>query len=392
MWRDWSPYVSVAERRARAARAMKKRAGRGLAVEPVIIEGRNIAHSFWGQAWCSHLEAMGDLANRLPRGRSYVRNGSVCHLGIEPGRVHAFVMGNELYEVELSVARLPAASWRAIKARCAGAVGSVLELLEGRLSAQVMRVVTHAEAGLFPERRQLRMSCSCPDWASVCKHVAAVFYGVGARLDQRPELLFELRGVDHHDLIGEGVRALSQVTARGSGRRLASDDLGAVFGIDLAPVAAAAAPAPPRVRGKSRPARNAAGVPAAERGAATPRRGAASAPSRRSAATAPSRRTREAPVATSSEPIKKVTARSRGTPVPQVEVQPRFTAATVRAARRRLQLDAADFARLLGVSVATVVRWEAADGPLKPQARPRAAFEHAAGMSPAQARRALSRR
>jgi uncharacterized Zn finger protein len=354
MWRDWSPYVSVAERRARAARAMKKRAGRGLAVEPVIIEGRNIAHSFWGQAWCSHLEAMGDLASRLPRGRSYVRNGSVCHLGIEPGRVHAFVMGNELYEVELGVARLPAASWRAIKARCAGAVGSVLELLEGRLSAQVMRVVTHAEAGLFPERRQLRVSCSCPDWASVCKHVAAVFYGVGARLDQRPELLFELRGVDHHALIGEGARALSQVTARGSGRRLASDDLGAVFGIDLAPSAPAAphAPAAVRVARKRRTAGNGA--------VATSRALHAQAPATRRAAP------------------------------PQARAG--FTAAKVRALRRRLELDAAGFARLLGVSPATVARWESASGPIKPQARPGAALARAAGMSAAQARRALAGR
>jgi uncharacterized Zn finger protein len=381
MWRDWSPYVSVADRRARAARAMKKRARRGLAVEPVIIEGRNLAHSFWGQAWCRHLEAMGDLANRLPRGRSYVRNGSVCHLGVEPGRVHAFVMGNELYEVELTVAPLPAAKWRAIKARCAGAVGSVLELLEGRLSAQVMRAVTHAEAGLFPERRQIGMSCSCPDWASVCKHVAAVFYGVGARLDQRPELLFELRGVDHRDLIGEGARALSQVTARGRGRRLASDDLAAVFGIELAPEAAVPVPdqpAAPRTLRKSRRA------PAAGNAAATPRRVVASLRAMRE---------RGETAMPASRALRRKEAPARqAAPSRSMDVGEGLTAATVRALRLALRLDAQDFARLLGVSPVTVARWECADGTLKPQARPRDALQRAAGMTAEQARRALSRR
>ena len=382
MWRDWSPYVSVAERRARAARAMKKRARLGLAVEPVSIEGRNFVHSFWGQAWCRHLEAIGDLANRLPRGRSYVRNGSVCHLGIEPGCVHAFVMGNELYEVELTVAPLPAAKWRDIKARCAGAVGSVLELLEGRLSAEVMGAVTHAEAGLFPARREMVMSCSCPDWASVCKHVAAVFYGIGVRLDQCPERLFELRGVDHHELIDEGARALSQVTGRaGGGRRLASEDLGSMFGIDLAPQTQAPVQHPPLARGKVRKRGHA---PAAARTSAQSRRGAAG--------TSPRHTRGETATPVSRALRKKEIAARHAAPPRRVAADEGFTAAKVRAVRLALRLDTASFARLLGVSAVTVARWESTDGVLKPQARPRAALERAAHMSPAQARHALARR
>ena len=188
----WRPYVSVAERRRRAAKKMDALRKKGVDVQPVVIEGRKIAKSFWGEAWCGHLESFSDFENRLPRGRSYVRNGSVCHLAVAKGRIEAKVSGSELYNVKVAVKTLPGKQWSAIKRRCSGQIGSLLELLQGRLSDHVMAVVTDRQDGLFPAPKEISFECSCPDWAVMCKHVAAVLYGVGARLDARPELLFLL--------------------------------------------------------------------------------------------------------------------------------------------------------------------------------------------------------
>jgi uncharacterized Zn finger protein len=207
---------------------------KGADIQPVEIEGRKIARTFWGEAWCDHLESFSDYANRLPRGRTYVRNGSVCHLEIKEGRVLAKVSGSELYDVDIRIETLPPKKWTAIKKRCAGQVGSLLELLKGQLSNHVMQVVTDRKEGLFPLPREIKLDCDCPDWAVMCKHVAAVLYGVGARLDQRPELLFQLRGVDHEDLISaDAEAAVSAATSRGTSKRLADDSLADVFGIDL---------------------------------------------------------------------------------------------------------------------------------------------------------------
>jgi len=204
-------YIPAAVRKAKAERLVEKLRRKGERLEPLRIEGYAIARTFWGKGWCDHLESHSDFANRLPRGRSYVRNGSVCDLKIEPGRVLARVVGNDIYEVEITIRRLPAQRWAAIRRRCAGGIASLIELLEGRLSAAVMRIITDRENGLFPRPVEIEMSCSCPDWATMCKHVAATLYGVGARLDDRPELLFLLRGVDHQDLISE--RAITRLVA-----------------------------------------------------------------------------------------------------------------------------------------------------------------------------------
>ncbi len=186
----WKPYVPVGQRRKSAEQAMGRLRKSGVSLQPVRIEGRLIARTFWGKAWCDHLESYSDFENRLPRGRTYVRNGSVCHLEILRGRVNAKVQGSSMYTVAVDISPLPGPSWKAIKKRCTGRISSLLDLLQGRLSAGVMEVVTDRDAGLFPSPREIRMQCSCPDWATMCKHVAAVLYGVGARLDAQPELLF----------------------------------------------------------------------------------------------------------------------------------------------------------------------------------------------------------
>jgi uncharacterized Zn finger protein len=250
MWYRFRPYVPVANRRAQAAREVEKRRKKGQAVSPVVIKGRTIARTFWGKAWCDNLESYSDYENRLPRGRSYVRNGSVVDLQIQPGKVTALVSGSELYQVSITIATLPEKQWRVIKARCAGQIGSVVELLQGHLSDSVIGLVTSHDSGLFPQPREIKMSCSCPDWAGMCKHVVAVLYGVGARLDHQPELFFRLRKVDHLELIEEAVSGAGKKTLTRK-KTLAEADIAAVFGIELAQLDADAAPpasAPPKQR------------------------------------------------------------------------------------------------------------------------------------------------
>ncbi len=213
-------------------REVAKRKKKGLAVDPVAIEGRTIARSFWGKAWCDHLESYGDYANRLPRGRTYVRSGAVLHLAVSPGRVDALVQGSDLYEVSVSVTPLARPRWRGVVDACSGEIDSLVELLRGRLSDGVMRVVTDRDKGLFPAPSQIRMECSCPDWAQMCKHVAAVLYGIGARLDERPELLFALRKVDHLELLSAGAAAPGRAR-RPDAQAIAPSDLASVFGIEM---------------------------------------------------------------------------------------------------------------------------------------------------------------
>ena len=229
-----APYVPVAERRRRAMKKMEALRKKGVDVQPVTIDGRQIAKSFWGAAWCEHLESFSDFENRLPRGRTYVRNGSVCHLAIAKGEIKAKVSGSEIYDVQVAIKTLPGKKWTALKGRSSGQIGSLLELLEGRLSDHVMEVVTDRKQGLFPLPGEMSFRCSCPDWASMCKHVAAVLYGVGARLDTRPELLFTLRGVNHEELIEtDAEKAVAAATSRGKSKRLAAAEVGDVFGIEI---------------------------------------------------------------------------------------------------------------------------------------------------------------
>ncbi len=229
------PYVPVAQRGWQAQKEMAKLSKNGRVVAPIAIEGRKIAQSFWGKAWCDNLERYSDFENRLPRGRTYVRNGSVIDLQIERGKVGALVSGSEIYTVEVEVAVAAPARWKAICRDCAGSIGSLVELLQGKLSKNVMERVCREADGLFPAPPEIKMSCSCPDWAGMCKHVAATLYGVGARLDSNPDLLFALRGVDRAELVSTvGADLPLTEAAAASERVLADDDVAALFGIDIA--------------------------------------------------------------------------------------------------------------------------------------------------------------
>lgn len=240
------PYVSVAERRQLAAREALRAKKKGEPLDPVRPlqkRGREIATTAWGRAWCDHIESFHDYANRLPRGRTYVRNGSVYHLAIAAGEIHARVMGSESYVQRVAIAPCQPAIWQRVRKRCAGGIGSLIELLEGRISSAVMAAMTEERDGLLPDLRQVELTCSCPDWALLCKHLAAVLYGVGARLDERPELLFKLRGVDPSELVDTSALPGQAARPRSKGRRI-EGSLSSVFGIELDEDPEAATPKP----------------------------------------------------------------------------------------------------------------------------------------------------
>jgi uncharacterized Zn finger protein len=232
---DWPKYVPVAERRRQAEREVAKLRKQGRPVAPVVIAGRGaIAGTFWGKAWCDTLESYHDYENRLPRGRSYVRNGSVIDLQIAPLEVTALVSGSSIYKVGISIKAAPKPQWQSLCRDCAGAIDSLVELLQGRLSSAVMERLCRQDNGLFPKPSEIRFSCSCPDSASMCKHVAAVLYGIGSRLDDSPELLFRLRGVDAADLIAN-LKADSPLSkSAATGNVLQDEDLSALFGLEMA--------------------------------------------------------------------------------------------------------------------------------------------------------------
>jgi len=342
----WAPYVSVAKRRAKAAREMKKLAKKGMRIEPIEVQGRKIARTFWGEAWCNHLEKFSDYENRLPRGRTYVRNGSVCHLTVSKGRVEAIVSGSELYRVNINIAPLTASKWKNVRKQCAGQIGSMLELLQGRLSDNVMEIVTDQNKGLFPKPSEINLACDCPDWAGMCKHIAAVLYGVGARLDHRPELLFLLRNVDHEELISAELDIQKATAGKGKRRRLAGADLSDVFGVEM-----------------EEPIR-----------------------------TSRQKRTvnRKVLIKTGNKTVKKRSVRKT---IAAKKKKKAFipTAAAVARLRKRFKLNISQFATLVGVSPPTVANWENGSGKLNLRQRTLDALTQVAALTPEQAAGKLKR-
>jgi len=240
----WAPYVSVAELRRKAEKAAAKAKKAGTDLSPIEPSRGAIAKTFWGKAWCNNLEQYSDYSNRLPRGRTYVRNGLVIDLKITAGEVRAQVMGSNLYTVNVTVTAVPDKQWQTIGAGCAGTIDSLVELLQGKLSKGVMEHICKPGTGLFPAPKEIKFKCSCPDWASMCKHVAAVLYGIGARLDLQPELLFSLRRVDAKDLVARAGAGLPKAKkGPASGKVLDDSALADVFGIEMAAIAAPTNPA-----------------------------------------------------------------------------------------------------------------------------------------------------
>ena len=352
----WRPYVPVTRRRAKAVREVQKLRNGGKKIEPVAIEGRKIARTFWGEAWCRHLEQFSDYANRLPRGRTYVRNGSICHLAIAKGKVEAIVSGSALYNIDIRIAPLPESKWKNVRKQCAGQIGSMLELLQGRFSNHVMKIVTDRGQGLFPQPREIKFSCDCPDWAVMCKHVAAVLYGVGARLDHQPELLFSLRNVDHEALITAELDVQAATSGKGKRRHLVTQDLANVFGIEIDE------PLEPGIKTRR--------FTAAVKKNTT-------APAKKESANRAGQKTtgrgKKLPLSTST----KASNKKAFTP----------TAASIARLRKTFGMNKSQFAKLVGVSSPTVANWE--NGKLNLRRRTLEALTEVAGLTTAEATRKL---
>ena len=236
---DYPPYVPVAERRAKAEKKLQQLRKQQPNIKPVIITGNALAATWWGKSWNNNLERYADYSNRIGRGRSYVRHRAVLDLQIAPGHVTALVQGSEAqpYRVAITIDKLSPSHWHAIRTACAGCFDSLSALLAGTFPQALKDLFFAKDAGLFPSPREIHLDCSCPDWASMCKHVAAALYGVGARLDEDAKLFFTLRGMTIDDIITQTVADTTQTLLRKAERQSANVlddvDLGDVFGIQL---------------------------------------------------------------------------------------------------------------------------------------------------------------
>lgn len=257
----YPPYVPVAEKRAKADKKLKQLKKKNPDIRPVRLEGKALARSWWGKAWNKNLERYADYSNRIGRGRSYVRHNAVLDLQISPGLVTALVQGSSRspYEVEIHIKEISKKNWKDMITACQGGLESLQELLTGRFPKKLEDVFTARGQGLFPTPEEINFSCSCPDWASMCKHVAATLYGVGVRLDEDPSLFFTLRKRDVSELISsavaKGTKTLLDRAENKSDRVLEDTNLSDVFGIDMdEPEAAPATKAKPSPKSK-KPAR-----------------------------------------------------------------------------------------------------------------------------------------
>ncbi len=243
-------YVSVAERKQKAYKTAAKMDKGDLS--PVVLSGHKISNTFWGKAWCDNVESYQDYSNRLPRGRSYVRSGAVIDLKIAKGAVCALVCGSGRtpYKIDIAIAPLNKTRWDALKKQCLGRIDSLVSLVQGKLSHDTISLFCDRDTGIFPAPSEIKMKCSCPDSAGLCKHLAAVLYGIGARLDTDPKLFFVLRGIDETELINADVL---DVLTEGITSEIDEASISAVFGVDfdtLDPKPPVDAPSSPRSKTK----------------------------------------------------------------------------------------------------------------------------------------------
>lgn len=231
-------YVTVAEKKEKAVKSLERLRKKNPNLEPIIIEGRTLAKSWWGKAWNLNLESYADYSNRINRGKSYVRNNAVLDLKIKKGKVEAKVQGTRMtpYDVNVTIDILGDNRWQEILELCNRRIDSLEQLLEGKFPKELEVLFTDKKYSMFPTPKEIHFSCSCPDWAYMCKHVAAVLYGIGSRFDQNPLLFFELRDVDSHELIRksmeEKIESMLQNVGKKSKREISAEDVSNIFGLE----------------------------------------------------------------------------------------------------------------------------------------------------------------
>lgn len=235
----YGEYVTAAEKKARNQKSIEKLRKKDSGISPVVISGRKLARTWWGKAWNDNLERYSDYENRIGRGSSYVRQGAVLDLKIAPRMITALVQGSRKkpYQIDIAIQPLDNSTWKAITRACEGKIESLQELIEGKFPEALSELFTAKGKGLFPAPKEISFNCSCPDWASMCKHVAAALYGVGARLDENPALFFVLRNVNIDELVSKAISQRSETLLKKSGRKssraIDNDDISAMFGIDM---------------------------------------------------------------------------------------------------------------------------------------------------------------
>ena len=230
-------YESAAEKKEKANSSLTKLKKKNPDIEPVILEGRALAKNWWGKTWNLNLESYADYENRINRGKSYVRNNMVLDLKITKGKVKAKVQGSRKkpYDVEISIDTLNKEKWERVTALCNNSIESLEQLVEGKFPKELDVLFKEKEYGLFPAPKEIHFDCSCPDWASMCKHVAAVLYGIGSRLDSNPMLFFELRDIDSQELVRKSVEKKLENMLKNAGkkskREIELKDITDIFGL-----------------------------------------------------------------------------------------------------------------------------------------------------------------
>ena len=202
----WNYYGYKTGKPKNPAETLEKLRKKNPDIKPIIIDGK-LAKTWWGQAWNKNLEGYADYSNRIGRGRSYVRSGAVLDLSIAPGEVSALVQGSRAkpYDVIIRIKPLERKRWERITKQCSNKIGGLEQLASGKFPQEFMELFTTRGEGLFPSPKEIDFGCSCPDWASMCKHVAAVLYGIGARFDEDATLFFTLRDIEFSELLKKSV-------------------------------------------------------------------------------------------------------------------------------------------------------------------------------------------
>lgn len=232
-------YIPVGEKRVKAAKKLKQLRKKNQDINPVILDGSKLTHTWWGKAWNKNLEAYADYSNRIGRGKTYVRHGAVLDLKMYAGKITALVQGNRSkpYSLEIKIKPIPNEKWSKIKKACQGKLISMAKLLDGKFPEELQGIFTRKGSGLFPTPREINFHCSCPDWASMCKHIAAALYGVGSRLDNDPSLFFTLRKVKMDNLVSEVAKDKSRImlskAKKKTSRVIADSDVSDMFGLDV---------------------------------------------------------------------------------------------------------------------------------------------------------------
>lgn len=226
---------TTSELKKRSAESIKREKGKGSTLEPVCVTGRTIAKNWWGQAWCSNLEQYADYASRLDRGKRYIRTGAVLDLKIEKGKIRARVQGTRKtpYKIEIRISPLSEEKCQEIIKKCSRKIENLESLLSGTFPEE-LKELFQGNNGLFPEPKEISFNCSCPDWALLCKHVAAALYGVGVRLDNDPALFFQLRGINMDHFIdvtlANKVEAMLE-NAENPSSRIIEGNVDSLFGV-----------------------------------------------------------------------------------------------------------------------------------------------------------------